>query len=221
MSIAEDWWVTPKRRLRSIPENPTLDEKIDIFSERINGWKIDIADQLINGRVIQNEKGNVIIEGNPHAAYATMDIILSYFEMIAKYQDGYVNTKEGKSRVYFKKGFCSVFAEEVENIKEEKMRSIFEKLLDTLYDGARCGMYHIGLTDSRIFLAGGAAPPIKFDSIGRITLNPHTLVKLISIHFNNYIKQLKDPSNTSLRSNFERRFDLDTSGNARRSTSKK
>jgi hypothetical protein len=215
MNDAENWWVTPKRRLRDISKNPTLDDKIDIFCERINGWKIDIADQLINGRVIQNEKGKVIIEGNPHAAYATLDIILSYFEMMAKYRDGYLNAKEGKSRFYFKKGFCSVFAEEVENIKEEKMRSVLDKLLDTLYDGARCGMYHIGLTDTRIFLAGGETPPIKFDSLGRITLNPHKLVKLISIHFNSYIKQLKDYGNTSLRNNFEKRFDFDALCNTR------
>ena len=208
MSDAEKWWVTPKRRLKDIPKNRTLDDKIDIFYERIYGWKLDIADQLINGKVIQNEKGKVIIEGNPHAAYATMDIILSYFEMIAKYRDGY--TKNGKSRFYFKKGFCSVFAEEVANIKEEKMRSTLEKLLDTLYDGARCGMYHMGFTDTRIFLAAPETPPFKSDSLGRITLNPNKLVKLIIIHFNSYIKQLKDCNNTSLRNNFEQRFDFDT-----------
>jgi hypothetical protein len=130
--------------------------------------------------------------------------------MIAKYRDEYINTKKGKSRFYFKKGFCSVFAEEVENIKEEKIRSTLETLLDTLYDGARCGMYHIGFTDTRIFLADGETPPIKFDSFGRVTLNPHKLVKLIIIHFNSYIKLLKDCSNTSLRNKFEQRFDFDT-----------
>jgi hypothetical protein len=78
LSDAENWWITPKRRLRDIPKNRTLDDKIDIFYERIYGWKLDIADQLINGRVIQNEKSKVIIEGNPHAAYATMDIILLF-----------------------------------------------------------------------------------------------------------------------------------------------
>ena len=110
MSDAENWWVTPKRRLRDIPKNRTLDDKIDIFYERIYGWKLDIADQLINGKVIQNEKGKVIIEGNPQAAYATMDIILSYFEMIPKYQDGYINTKKWKIKILFQErillGFC-------------------------------------------------------------------------------------------------------------------
>lgn len=216
MGITEDWWVTPKRRLRDVPKILTLDDKINIFSERINGWKIDIANQLINGAVIQSEKGAIKIEGNPHAAYATLDIILSYFEMIAKYYEGYTGLFESKA--FFKKGVCMVFPE-TKDIKEKQLKSILEELLDTLYFGARCGMYHIGLTDSRILLAGGETPPIKLQCNRRVTINPHKLVQLVSYHFNNYIKQLKDASNTGLRQNFEKRFDIDTSYIAKKSTS--
>jgi hypothetical protein len=67
MSSIGDWRITPRRSLSELPKDITLDLKIDIFRERIEGWKLDIADQLING--IKDEKGNTITEGNPNAGY--------------------------------------------------------------------------------------------------------------------------------------------------------
>lgn len=201
MSSVNDLWVTPKRRLSELPKNITLDVKIDIFKERIEGWKLDIADQLING--IKDEKGNRIAEGNPHSGYAVLDIILSYFEMIAKYQAGYIDWK--KSRFYFKKGMRMVF-----RARDDPDQDLPEALLDMLYESARCGMYHRGLTDTRIYLAGGR-PPITFHSDGKATINPHELVLVVKRHFNSYIQQLKDTKNLKLRQNFEKRFDKDNS----------
>jgi hypothetical protein len=106
MSTVGDLWVTPRRRLSELPKDITLDLKIDIFKERIEGWKLDIADQLING--IKDEKGNTITEGNPHSGYAVLDIILSYFEMIAKYQAGYTDWKSQDS---FSRRECEWFFE--------------------------------------------------------------------------------------------------------------
>lgn len=107
MNTNQELWVAPGIRLKDVPKNLTLDYKIDVFSARINGWKMDIADYLINGKIIENKKGSLKIEGNPNAGYATLDILLSYFEMIGKYQEGYI----GKNyALYFENGFRSVFA---------------------------------------------------------------------------------------------------------------
>ena len=51
MNTNQELWVAPGIRLEDVPKNPTLDYKIDIFSKRINGWKIDIANYLINGTI--------------------------------------------------------------------------------------------------------------------------------------------------------------------------
>jgi hypothetical protein len=193
----EDWWVTPRRKFSDIPKNITLDYKIDVFSERINGWKLDIADQLINGKY--DEQGRIIAEGNPHAGYAVLDILLSYFEMIAKYQDGYLGTSE--SEHYFKKGIRMVFPD-----SQTADQNTVEKLLELLYHGTRCGMYHAGVTDTRIFLMGTENPPIFFHK-GKLFINPHKLVVAIKNHFDEYISQLKDVKNSRLRQNFEKRFD--------------
>ncbi len=200
MSSVSDWRVTPRRSRSELPKDITLDLKIDIFHERIEGWKLDIADQLING--IKDEKGNTITEGNPNAGYAVLDIILSYFEMVAKYQAGYLGIK---SKPYFKKGVCMVFPE-----LEREDPNLVDMLLDTLYYGARCGLYHNGLTDTSIYLEGGR-PPITFLSDGKAIINPHELVLVVKRHFDSYIEQLKDVRNLELRQKFEKRFDEDNS----------
>jgi hypothetical protein len=202
MAKVENWWVTPKRRLKDLPKDITIESKIDIFYERINGWKLDIADELINGRRTKQE-GTTVASGNLHAGYAVLDITLSYFEMIAKYYYGYVDKS---SERYFKKGVRMVFPES-KNDKPE----LVEQLLDTLYSGARCGMYHVGLTDTQIFLTGEGNAALVFRSDGKIVINPHILVRVLKSHFNDYIKQLRDPKNSRLRRNFEKRFDQDVS----------
>jgi len=212
MNPTEDWWATPKRRLSEIPKIITLDNKIDYFCERINGWKIDIADHLINGKIIQIENGFFQMPGEPQADYATLDIILSYFEMIAKYSDGYVGEESAE---YFKKGIRMVFPN-ASQIEEKELKSLLDDLLSILYGGARCGAYHAGFPDSNILLAHGETEPIVFHANRRVTINPQKLVLEIRKHFNDYIKQLKDTKNTTLRKNFERRFDMDTSTGKKR-----
>ena len=162
---SEDWWVTPKRRFKDIPKPITLDDKINVFCERINGWKIDIANGLSS-------------KGDPNTYYAILDIILSYFEMIAKYYEGYTDTRYSKG--FFKKGLRLVFSE-IEDITGNAPS--LNKLLETLYDGVRCGTYHMGFPDSRIFLEDGTIYPIRFLSNGKVTIKPPSTCKSSQVPF--------------------------------------
>lgn len=190
---SENWWVTPKRRLKDIPKPITLETKIEIFCERTNGWKIDIANDISSKR-------------DPDNYYAILDIILNYFEMIAKYYEGYTGTYLSKK--FFMKGLFLVFPE-IRDITSREPK--INKSLEKLYFGARCGTYHIGFPNSYIFLEDGTIYPIRFLSNGTVTINPHQLVKVVKRQFNEYITNLKDTNNKTLRQNFEKRFDLDTS----------
>ena len=185
--MTDDFWVTPKRRLSDLPKDITLDIKISIFQERIEGWQLDIADYLINSEKAHKDAG-----------FAVLDILLSYFEMIAKYHHGY--SGEFKSKYYFGKGVDLVFPE----YKGTSMSSL-------LYRGARCGMYHVSTTKNRqIRLEGGSIPSITYDG-EKMIINPHKLVSDLKKHFKNYIEKLRDESNSRSRHNFERRFDIDIS----------
>jgi len=206
-----NWWVTPKIRFKDLPKEITLDVKIDLFSDRVKGWKLDIADQLING--VRNEKGEIITEGNPHAGYSVLDIVLSYFEMIAKYREGFIGEyRNGRlyqnSKEYFKKGVYMVFQKEL----AQKDPYIVENFLNTLYSGARNGTYHNGFAGTGILIQGGDSPTMVFSSnIKQVIINPHKLVLVLKYHFMDYITQLKDKNNTELRNSFEKKFDKEQS----------
>ena len=147
---------------------------------------------IINGYT--DKKGNAIggIEGS---GFAVLNILLSYFEMVAKYKNGFCG--KGESSKYFEKGFKMVFPD-------------FEKftwLPDKIYYNARCGLYHHGLTEKGIILKGEGLPPITPLEGENVIINPHELVKKLKAHFEEYIKELRNDNN--LKSNFEKRFNKD------------
>jgi hypothetical protein len=171
----------------------TFDNKVQIFYERVTGWQLDIADQVING-VKTNGGPKVQIVG---AGFAALNIVVSYFEMIAKYKEGYCNTN--KSKEYFTKGLEMVFPD---------LCKTNVWLPDKMYYSIRCGLYHHGLTEQGIILKGEGLPPITPLEKESLIVNPHTLVTELKMHFEQFIKQLKD---NGLKANFEKRFDFDNS----------
>jgi hypothetical protein len=121
----------------------SLEDKITLFYEQTLGWQLDIADQVINGLVTKD--GRILRSPIPHSGFASLSIVLSYFEMIAKYRDGF--STNGRSREYFRKGVHQVF-KDWDNIAP----ACADQLLDLLYESARCGLYHAGTISSKIFL---------------------------------------------------------------------
>jgi hypothetical protein len=147
-----------------------------------------------------------------------LDIVFSYFEMIAKYEDGFA--KIGKSEDYFKEGVYSVFPEfhhmpapatplsPVGNVVP-----IVNVALGLMYEGIRCGLYHSGITNGRIMLTGEIKAPMAFDLQNQMLIvNPHLLVPKLKTHLTDYVVRLKDVNNADLRTKFEARYDFDTLG---------
>jgi hypothetical protein len=191
-----DWKITPTRTRSMFPKVLTQDDKIDIFHERVIGWQIDIADAVANG--IRDKEGKIEKGAIEDSGFAVLDILLSYFEMIAKYKDGYCDV--GDSGKYFEKGFNMVFPQ-------------FEKecpwLARKMYTNARCGLYHHGMTEEDIILTGSISSPIKPLADKKIVINPHILVLALREHFGTYIEELRNDKD--FRRNFEKRFDYDNS----------
>jgi hypothetical protein len=69
----------------------SLEEKVAIFADRVWGWQLNVADRM---------------RADAHAGFAILAVVASYFEMIAKYQEGFVGP--GASKDHFKKGVQSV-----------------------------------------------------------------------------------------------------------------
>lgn len=176
---------------------PTLDRKIDVFEARMWGWQLHVADLIVNGG--QDHAGKGRIEPLPHAAFAALQVALVYFEAIAKYETGYTGKE---SRKYFIDGLLSVFPE-VATLPDT------ERFLNRLYEGARCGLYHMSMTASGIALERtGQAFSFSFSEVPpTIVIDPHVLIPALKIHFDQYIARLRDPAESSLRRNFAKCFE--------------
>ena len=175
--------ISPSFKDTDFPEGMSLDQKIDVFADRVEGWQLGIAKQCV--------------DAIPHSGFAVLHIVFSYFEMIAKYKDGFTNV--GKSVIYFNKGFADVFPNTSTTPTNLKI-----KMLKKLYKDVRCGLYHSGITGSNIELSGDFNFSIAFSSsTDKIQINPHILVPDLQQHFQSYIRNLRDANNVELRQNFE------------------
>ncbi len=179
----------------------TLDQKIEIFRERCLGWQLHIADLMANGGTHLN--GRNVIPPIPDSGFAVLHVCMSYFESIARYEEG--DTTSDDPGVFFKKGVKSVFPAFLAG-----HASGAEALLKSIYKGARCGLYHCSMTKLGIALSDKPPEAVSYDA-GRneVTFNPHKLPLVLKAHLANYVKKVCDPAETDLRKNFEKRFDVE------------
>ena len=180
-------WISPKYQLSDFPSGLSVDQKIDVFEDRVEGWQLGVAQHLL--------------DHYPHSGFAVLSIATSYFEMIAKYRCGYVGT--GDSKRYFKEGVYWVWPP-LHQYPTQKAN----KLLSKLYEEVRCSLYHGGLTGPSIMLTGEAQAPIELSADHqRMVINPHLVVPQLRNHFQMYVSRLRDHAEPELRSTFEARFD--------------
>ena len=142
----------------------------------------------------------------------------SYFEMIAKYENGFA--KAGKSGDFFKEGVHVVFPEfrqppQPANVPgvQGKVISLIDVVLDLMYEGIRCGLYHSGITNGKILLTGKIKTPMVLEIQNQwLMVNPHLLVPKLKENLRGYVGRLREINNADLRTKFEARYDFDTRG---------
>jgi len=79
-------------------------------------------------------------------------------------------------------------------------------LLDTLYQGARCGLYHLAMTAPGIVLERSGQALSSTSNPTRVVIDPHILIPELKGHFASYVARLRDPAEVDLRQRFERCF---------------
>ncbi len=185
--------ISPKHTADDFKHGMTLEDKIEVFAESVKGWQLGVAKEMAD-------------KGISNRAFAQLHIITSYFEMIAKYQEGFIG--EGKSKEHFKKGVQTAFP-----VIDTWPQSVSKNLLDLLYKNVRNGLYHVGMTRPSVILSRDPPFPIQYDDVNKtVIINPDNLVEALQSHFDEYVTNLRDPSNKKLRANFEKRFDSDRAG---------
>jgi hypothetical protein len=193
-------YITPEHLTTDLPPLPwSIETKIEVFAQGMDGWLLGIADKCINGRPEE------CISAIPHSAWAVLQIVLVYFESIAKFQDGFIPLDETQqfSARYFKQGVRSVFPE-----LDNAPAPLIDGLLDALYKRLRCGLYHSGVAAGPILLTRDVDAPLSYrPADGLLIINPHHLVPALRQHFARYADQLRNADNAELRQRFERRWD--------------
>jgi hypothetical protein len=178
--------VSPRHTSADFKGRWTLDDKIEVFIARVEGWQLGVANEIIKKDIVDRD-------------FALLHIVISFFEMISKYNSGFIG--DGNSKEHFKKGVRHVFPE----IEPEA-----EAFLDYLYRYVRNGLYHIGRPASNVIISANLPGSVGYNAQNdAIMVSPDQLVQDITLRFAAYAKALRDPANSQLRSNFEKRFDYD------------
>jgi len=165
----------PKGNWNSWP----VEEQVRLFQEQVQGWMIDVAKDIKQKQI-------------PHADFAILAIVLSYFENIAKFVYGYDDKHESKN--HFIKGIKLVYPKKLQ-----------KKTIELLYDQARNGMYHVGITGPKIELDCSISCGFIFKK-GKFIICPEKLIEEIQKHFDKYCSDLKNSKKRSLKKNFIKRY---------------
>jgi hypothetical protein len=177
-----------------------IEDKITIFYEQLRGWQLHVADLIANGGCPL--EGGARVQSIPESGFAVLQICLSYFETIGKYQ----GLATGANGAQFKAGAKTVLPE-LQNVPSE----VLEKLLARLYTSARCGLYHNSRTSHGVGL--GPTPngqAMNYDPVeNKLAISPHNLPRVLKSHLERYRDELMDPDNADARESFERRFNRD------------
>src|SRR5262249_50624919 len=153
-------------------DNPTIDDLVDVFEDRVDGWTLSPAAALMN---------------MPHGAIAGFSLSLMYFEGIWSYICG--ESSNNRSKKFFVSGFLDVFS--YSPVPEQLLRRV--ALL--FYTDARCGFFHDGMFRDRILFGRtpgsvfritlpkrDGAPDLKAD-IETIIVDPAEFLSKVRLHF--------------------------------------
>jgi hypothetical protein len=174
-------------------ESPTYQDLVDVFEDRVRNWFLSPASKLLEMR---------------NCDIAAVALLTNYFESIEIYISGHDSKK--RSTKFFARGFGRVFSVQYPRFSE--------KIAASMYDQARCGFAHDGVFRNRVFFSNARPDPILitwpkkngvFDESGEIEsiiINPARFYESIQLHFDRYIKKLREGADTEAGRAFLRLF---------------
>ncbi len=177
-------WIAPHYRDSDIPAKITIETLIHLFADRVNGWQLDIAEKCYQ---------------IPHSGYAVLSILFSYFEMMGRVDKGYTGTRD--TRINFRHGFEMVFGPHVSASPIPGVS--LGEIADLLYFSVRNALYHKGFVGNRIILDETPVSALTVIESNNndfvINIKPSEFIRVIKMHFGNYVMMLLDPDNEEKR----------------------
>ncbi len=171
------------------PNSPDWKKAIAILEARIHGRFIEPVDHLINVEETKPATGRSF-------GFAVLAIDCLLVETLGAFIDGLEDT-EGQSRPTFCKFLTT--------------RPLFSSdfttnLAEQFYKEFRCGLLHQAEVGgaSKVWSIG---PLIQINA-GKIIVNRNKFHERLKAEFHNYLAELRNPTNTTLRQNFRRKMDF-------------
>lgn len=172
-------FISPQFTNETFGDNPTIDQKIDVFEDRVFGWQLNIAEAM---------------DHIPHAGYGIIAALFSYFEMVAQYIAG--QSSNGQSGQFFRQGFRDIYPHS----------PLTNAQIGTIYSRVRCGMYHSGYTKFGTLISGDYPNGVAIQD-DTVLVNPHQLRNDLVTHFTSYLHTLRNSESHEARNHFETMFD--------------
>lgn len=181
----------------------TIEDKIDVFEDWMNGWLLNHASALLD------QKYNFRSE----ASFVVLMIATAYFETIESYHVG--RSSHNQSKAFFRRGFLRVFVNLPATLKASGFANedqLAEEIADELYTHLRCGLFHEGGTRHKILVFENTHPlsmmvETTTNNVGSIVIDPARFLAEVRNHVVIYTSQLRDSTQVNLRQNFESFFD--------------
>lgn len=152
--------------------------KIKIFEDRVNGWFLDVAENL---------------KTNRSAGFVILSVAVSYIEGVQQFIDGKPSKNESQNR----------FAVRMETVFNKF--GITDLIAREFYKSARNGLFHDGMTRKMIKISSAFSSAIRYDG-NDFEINPVLFLDEIRKDFEAYINALikahNDGNNAGLIANF-------------------
>lgn len=175
-----DYNIIDETNLRQLsPFN--IDDKIYIYEKQVKKWFLDIADNLIKYK--SKNKGFIVLM-----------ICISYLEGVEQYRQG--TSSNNNSFQFFKQAIHRIYPQKFSNNQ-----------LSSLYKEARCGLFHDGMTRSRVIINNSFQEGIQIINAD-IKISPSKFLNDIKHDFQSYLNELKNSNNLRARNNFDSMYTL-------------
>ena len=154
-----------------------IDHKIMIYERQVKEWFLNRASYYLRGK----KNGFVVLM-----------ICMSYFESVEELRNLDENITSSNQ----------LFKQSIKRLYPEFSSSNITKL----YNEARSGLFHLGMTRKRIIINNSYDSSIWFENRNNIKINPRKLLIDINKDFKKYIRDLNNRNNIALRKKFDSKF---------------
>lgn len=161
-----------------------VDDKIKIYERQVKEWFLNKVSRSIRGKYY----GMIVLM-----------VCLSYLEGVEQYRKGRssvdIRRRRFESKSFFRDSLNRLYPGQFTTVQ-----------LNNLYEQARCGLFHNGMTDSMIVYSYNYPEPLDFREAGTIKVNPKILLKDVKKDFKKYLRELQ--TDRDLRRNFDNMFSV-------------